>query len=118
MERKVSFQGLDAIMAQDINLILDLGCITVDVWMSLTTQQWGKLCIHSCIYNTQNITLLIVNTLANITVQVYACTLLFLAQDTAGVELLVIDQSWREWTMPSCKELASLHQVHHNSQMY
>ena len=42
MERKVSFQGLDAIMAQDINLILDQGCITVDVWMSLTTQQWGK----------------------------------------------------------------------------
>ena len=88
MERKVSFQGLDAIMAQDINLTLDQGCITVDVWMSLTTQQWGKLCIHSCIYNSQKITLLIVNTLTNIIVQVYACTLLFVAQDTAGAELL------------------------------
>ena len=66
MERKVSYQGLDAIMAQDINLILDQGCITVDVWTSLTTQQWGRLCIHSCIYNGQkknyiNIIIIIIN---------------------------------------------------------
>lgn len=48
----------------------------------------------------------------------HAQSLLFVAQGTAEAELLVIDRTWREWTVPSYKELqavASLHQVHQNS---
>ena len=80
MERKVSFHGLDAIMAQDINLILDRGCITVDDWMSLTTQQWGRLCIHSYIYNGQNTNYINIIIIIIVIINIYIAPILFNAK--------------------------------------
>lgn len=43
MARRATFPELVVILALDINLILDQGCIIVVAWTSLITLRWGKM---------------------------------------------------------------------------